>query len=209
MSEAFERLDGEKRRRAEALAEKFRAVGADEPEEWAASEVEADIPQLARFLFLRRLWRGAGQWKQPPADWFADIELDDDADGFDLSVDLGAAWAADDDDGKDDGEDEEDNEDLLADEGDPPFLAAQQAVQRILAAGADAEDLKEVARAIFLYTAFDAVHTLDDGYDPQVGEGMPGWLLTEVGGDLILTGRTLDALHEDLLTTEPDEVDSA
>jgi hypothetical protein len=91
-------------------------------------------------------------------------------------------------------------------DADPPFLAAQQAVQRILAAGADPEDLKEVARAIFLHTAFDAVATVDDGHDPEAGEGMPGWLLTEVGGDLVLTGRVIPDLHEDLLTTEPDEV---
>lgn len=192
MSDAFESLDPEQRRRAEELAEKFRAVGADEPEGWAASEVEDDIPQLARFLFLRRLWRGAWQWRQPPEHWFAEVQPDE------LAVD-----------------EEDDDEptlvsassDELADEdGDPPFLAAQQAVRRILAAGADPEDLKEVARAIFLHTAFDAVHTVDEGHDPEAGEDMPGWLLVEVGGDLVLTGRVIPALHEDLLTTEPDEV---
>lgn len=79
-------------------------------------------------------------------------------------------------------------------------------MRRILAAGADPEDLKEVARAIFLHTAFDAVHTVDEGHDPEAGDGMPGWLLVEVGGDLVLTGRVIPSLHEDLLTTEPDEV---
>lgn len=175
----------------ESLVEKFRAVGAEQPEEWAASEVEDDIPQLARFLFLRRLWRGARQWKLPPAEWFAEVEPDE------LPVD-----------------EEDDDEPTLvpssngevADEdAEPPFLAAQQAVQRILAAGADPDDLKEVARAIFLHTAFDVVATVDDGHDPEAGDGMPGWLLTEVGGDLVLTGRVIPDLHEDLLTAEPDE----
>jgi hypothetical protein len=39
------------------LAEVFRKVGASDPEQWAKSEVEEDIPQLARFLFLRGAWR--------------------------------------------------------------------------------------------------------------------------------------------------------
>jgi hypothetical protein len=191
VSDAFESLDGEQRRRAEALAEQFRELGAGDPEGWAASEVEADIPQLARFLFLRRLWRGAWQWKQPPEEWFAEVEpaevpVDEEDDDEPTLVTAP----------QDEGSDED---------GDPPFLAAQQAVQRILAAGADPEDLKEVARAIFLHTAFDAVATVDDGHDPEAGEGMPGWLLTEVGGDLVLTGRVIPDLHEDLLTTEPDE----
>lgn len=193
MSDAFAGLNAEQRRRAEELAERFRAVGAEEPEGWAASEVETDIPQLARFIFLRRLWRGAWQWKQPPEDWFAEIAPDE------LPAD----------------EEDDDEPTLVAASDDevpeadaePPFFAAQQAVQRILAAGADPEDLKEVARAIFLHTAFDAVQTVDEGHDPQVGEGMPGWLLTEVGGDLVLTGRVIPDLHEDLLTTEPDDAD--
>jgi hypothetical protein len=193
MSDAFSDLNPEQRRRAEELAERFRAAGAEQPEGWAASEVEEDIPQLARFIFLRRLWRGVWQWKQPPEEWFAEMPLDE------PPVDA---------------EDDEDeptlvqmsDDDVPDEDGDPPFLAAQQAVQRILAAGADPEDLKEVARAIFLHTAFDAVQTVDEGHDPQVGEGMPGWLLTEVGGDLVLTGRVIPDLHEDLLTTEPDGV---
>ncbi|HEX6368703.1 MAG TPA: hypothetical protein VF006_07220 [Longimicrobium sp.] len=192
MSDAFAHLSPEDRKRAESLAERFSELGAGDPEAWAVSEVEEDIPQLARFIFLRRLWRGAWQWKQPPEDWFAEVEPDE------LPVD-----------------EEDDDEPTLVsashddvgdDDAEPPFWAAQQAVQRILAAGVDPEDLKEVARAIFLHTAFDAVQTVDEGHDPQVGEGMPGWLLTEVGGDLVLTGRVIPDLHEDLLTTEPDEV---
>jgi hypothetical protein len=179
----------------EALVEKFRALEAEQPEEWAASEVQEDIPQLARFLFLRSVWRSAEQWKQPPAQWFAEVEpapadeepVEEDDDEPTLVSASGDVEVADED-------------------AEPPFLAAQQAVRRILAAGADAEDLREVARAIFLHTAFDVVATVDDGHDPEAGEGMPGWLLTEVGGDLVLTGRVIPGLHEDLLTTEPDEV---
>jgi hypothetical protein len=39
------------------LVEQLRAVGADQPEDWAFSEVAENIPQLARFLVLRHLWR--------------------------------------------------------------------------------------------------------------------------------------------------------
>jgi hypothetical protein len=186
MSDAFAHLPPEDRRRAAALAEAFRGLDAEEPETWALSEVEDDIPQLARFIFLRRLWRSAEQWTMPPADWFAGVDPEP-SDGDEAEDDEESAPATVED----------------ADDGDPPFLAAQQAVQRILAAGADPEDLKEVARAVFLHAVFDAVATVDQGHDPEAGEGTPGWLLAEVSGDLMTTNRVLDRLHEDLFTTEP------
>lgn len=39
------------------LTELFRLLGASEPEEWAASQIEEGIPQLHRFLFLRQAWK--------------------------------------------------------------------------------------------------------------------------------------------------------
>jgi hypothetical protein len=35
----------------------FRNLGARNPEVWAHSQLEEDIPQLARFLFLRQAWK--------------------------------------------------------------------------------------------------------------------------------------------------------
>lgn len=35
----------------------LRSLGANEPESWAESEVNEDIPQLARFMFLKGAWR--------------------------------------------------------------------------------------------------------------------------------------------------------
>jgi hypothetical protein len=186
MSDASTALSPADRRRAADLAEAFRALGAGDPEAWAASEVEENIPQLARFLFLRRIWRSAQPWTLPPADWFAERDPE----------------PADEDGAEDD--DPPPVETTADEDAEPAFLAAQQAVGRILAAGADPEDLKEVARAIFLHVAFDAVHTVDEGYDPQAPEGLPGWMLAEISGDLMTTGRVLTALHEDLLTTEPE-----
>lgn len=41
------------------LTATFERLGADDPVEWAHSEITEDIPQLARFLALRLLWRVA------------------------------------------------------------------------------------------------------------------------------------------------------
>ncbi|MEV6239410.1 hypothetical protein [Lentzea sp. NPDC051838] len=38
------------------LRDKFAALGADDPEGWASSEISENIPQLARFRFLRGMW---------------------------------------------------------------------------------------------------------------------------------------------------------
>jgi hypothetical protein len=38
------------------LTEIFHSLGADEPEQWAESEIEEGIPQLTRFLFLKGCW---------------------------------------------------------------------------------------------------------------------------------------------------------
>ena len=35
----------------------FRSLGADEPESWAESEVGENMPQLARFMFLKGAWQ--------------------------------------------------------------------------------------------------------------------------------------------------------
>lgn len=41
----------------EELTELFRKLGAREPHLWARSQVEEQLPQLARFLFLRQAWK--------------------------------------------------------------------------------------------------------------------------------------------------------
>lgn len=45
------------RRDLKALTEIFRELGANSPEEWARSQIDEDVPQLARYLFLRQAWR--------------------------------------------------------------------------------------------------------------------------------------------------------
>jgi hypothetical protein len=39
------------------LSELFRKLGARGPEGWARSQIRENIPQLARFLFLRQAWK--------------------------------------------------------------------------------------------------------------------------------------------------------
>jgi hypothetical protein len=39
------------------LSELFRKLGARNPAGWARSQLEEDLPQLARFLFLRQAWK--------------------------------------------------------------------------------------------------------------------------------------------------------
>ncbi len=39
------------------LSALFRKLGARNPESWARSQIEENIPQLARFLFLRQAWK--------------------------------------------------------------------------------------------------------------------------------------------------------
>jgi hypothetical protein len=49
-------MEPEKVAKLRSLAERFKKLGCENPESWARSEVEEDIPQLARFVFLRQLW---------------------------------------------------------------------------------------------------------------------------------------------------------
>lgn len=44
------------RERARQLLGAFSQLGCDDPEGWARSEIGEDIPQLARYRFLRTLW---------------------------------------------------------------------------------------------------------------------------------------------------------
>ncbi|MCM0674467.1 hypothetical protein NCC78_07165 [Micromonospora phytophila] len=50
-------LSPDVRESAVSLAERFKELGALDPESWARSEISENIPQLARFMVLRALWR--------------------------------------------------------------------------------------------------------------------------------------------------------
>jgi len=131
-----------------ALTERMRAHGASDPEGWARSELSEDIPQEARFLFLRSLWADTINGLTPQA-----------------ALKLPAA-------------------------------------QRLVAAGASIDDVVTVMRAAAYEAAFGVVMRLDEGEDSSAPDDSPGWTLMETRGDT-LTGRLMDALHEDLLMLDP------
>lgn len=56
----------------DALAKQFALLGARNPTEWARSQVEEGVPQLARFLFLRQAWNLVVA--EDDATWTADMQ---------------------------------------------------------------------------------------------------------------------------------------
>jgi hypothetical protein len=156
----------EQDRRIRELSEVFRDLGADDPDDWARSEVEEDIPQLATFLALRKMWRHAMPWVDDPSGWI-EVVVED------------------------------------ADDPNAAFPDAGQALRRMLAAGADPDDVLTVARMVALETLFSTVRTLDDGRDHAAPEDTPGWLLVETDPEGEPTGRVVSGLHESVLSLEP------
>lgn len=47
----------------------FEALGAEDAVGWAESEAEENIPQLARFRFLRMVWQDIDAWSAAAPDW--------------------------------------------------------------------------------------------------------------------------------------------
>lgn len=53
---SLQQLPTDVRDRARSLLDVLDQLGCDDPDGWARSEIEADIPQLARYCFLRPVW---------------------------------------------------------------------------------------------------------------------------------------------------------
>ncbi|WP_307706615.1 hypothetical protein [Streptomyces sp. V1I6] len=149
-------LDAPRRATAESLRDRFEALGAAEAEEWAKSAVGEDLPQEARFLLLRSLWRDA-------------------VDG----------WA------------------------EPGALDQLPSARRLLAAGANRDDLVRVARAAAYEAVFVTLNELDAGADVNADGTDTGWTVMETGEDGSPTGRVLSGLDEDLLWLDPSGRDGA
>lgn len=146
------------------LTELLTRLGAPDPSGWARSELEEDIPQVARFLLLRQAWQHVV------------------ADGDQAWID---AWR-----------------DLSAQSPSAPCAGIGPALERLLAAGADRDDLTTVVRVMQYSTLFGLCYLLDDPGDvePEVAE--LGWALVEVDAEGTV-GRHIGALHESLLETDP------
>lgn len=92
---------------------------------------------------------------------------------------------------------------------DPGAFAGLPAAQRLLAAGADKEDLVGLARAVAYEAVFETLDELDSGGDVNASGMDVGWIVMESGEDGAPTGRALAGLHEDLLTSDPSGRDGA
>lgn len=54
---------------ADELGGLFEALGADDPQGWAESEDEENLPQLARYRLLRMVWQDIDAWSQTAPHW--------------------------------------------------------------------------------------------------------------------------------------------
>ncbi|MFF1925601.1 hypothetical protein ACFVW8_34140 [Streptomyces sp. NPDC058221] len=59
----------------------FEALGADDAAGWAESEAEENIPQLARYRFLRMVWQDIDAWSAAAPDWVEAYRKDGPAGG--------------------------------------------------------------------------------------------------------------------------------
>src|SRR5438105_1925005 len=70
-------LPDEVRARTDALIAELKSNGAADPEVWARSEISENIPQLARYLVLKRLWEcEINPWFDDPETWIEEWSKD-------------------------------------------------------------------------------------------------------------------------------------
>jgi hypothetical protein len=73
----FAALPADQKTRVEQLVSILRSLGDSDAEQRARSEVAENIPQLAGYVFLRRLWpKAIDCWTQQPADWIKRMTQD-------------------------------------------------------------------------------------------------------------------------------------
>jgi hypothetical protein len=86
------------------------------------------------------------------------------------------------------------------------FADAGRSMERIVAAGISAEDIGRVMRFAAYESVFGVLSFIDERYAQNIkGEVAMarGWALIEINGEGVLTGRSLDGLHESLLSMDP------
>ena len=143
-------LPTQQRTAAVALRDRFTQAGADRPEEGAMSEVSEDIPQLAGFLLLRRLW-----------------------------------------------------EEVLDGWGNPGAVENVPPAARLLAAGADRDDIVLTMQAAAFEAVFGTLLVLDEGSSAPDDQPFPSWSLQETDSTGQVTGRRLGGLYESLRVADP------
>ena len=144
--------------RARALTERFRSLGAQDPEGWARSEIAEGIPQLARFLVLNSIKKHALDY------WQLTGALDDAAKEHEVF---------------------------------------QRLLKHLRQSGFGDTDIGAFAQKIAAITAWQAVHVLDEGYDADAEDKLPGWSVEERDSNGDRTGRSLGGLHESFYEFDP------
>ncbi|WP_102133343.1 hypothetical protein [Streptomyces hokutonensis] len=87
--------------------------------------------------------------------------------------------------------------------GAPGALDQLPAAQRLLAAGADRDDLLRLVRAVAYEAVFATLDTLDEGGPGHDPDAVGGWVVVATHTDGSPTGQVLPGLHEDLLAADP------
>ncbi len=86
-------------------------------------------------------------------------------------------------------------------------MAEVPAAQRLLAAGADPQDLSTAMRAAAYAAVFSLLYRIDSMGDENSPPEAPGWMLVEVrqndDGEYESTGRHIGGLHESILSADP------
>ncbi len=87
------------------------------------------------------------------------------------------------------------------------FSDAGLALKKMREAGVSREEIASVARMVAYETAELLLYYLDNRRDvtlpQQLGETLPGWVLMECTPDGETTGRTIDGVHNMLLSLDP------
>lgn len=82
-------------------------------------------------------------------------------------------------------------------------LRREPSARRLLASGAAIEDVRRLARSVAYAAVFDTLYRMDANRDLEAGPDIPGWALQELDTTSTPTGRSIDGLHESLLTLDP------
>ncbi|MBI5725881.1 MAG: hypothetical protein HZA50_18115 [Planctomycetes bacterium] len=170
----YESLDPQTRTTVDekvAILKKFNAYA---PLAWVESEMNENIPQVARFLFLHCV-------RSEVINGYSNFKIPDN-DDFEKSI--------------------------------PPYKrleVGEEALNRLIAAGVNREDIVRVARAAVCTAAFNFVAMLDRCSGPPDVDKVanaPDWALMEIvkkDGERKLSGRMLDGLHESIYNLYPDD----
>ena len=82
------------------------------------------------------------------------------------------------------------------------FSDAGAALDRLLEAGADPDDIAQLARFVAYESVFSTIHALDEGFDIDREGEQPGWALVERDPLGNVSDRVLSGLHDELPSLE-------